>query len=653
MARKPWLRTLAARRAVLRCEPLESRDPASSLVAGGTAVLAGGMLTVTGTPEADHVLIRIEAGSLVVRDDSGVLGSFAPARVTNLVVQTGAGNDLVKVSSEVTVPATLDGGTGKNLLQAGGGPAAILGSEAATKLVGGTGANTLTGGTGNERFFGGIGPTTVTTGPGADTVVRVQAADPVTTTPGDRVARLNPRPAQPGQAPDATLTATEVGTLLRRAAAASRSEDAIIAVVDRNGRILGVRTEAGVASQITGNPAQLVFTIDGAVSLARTGAFFANNQAPLTSRTVSNLSQSTVTQREVESNPNIPDVNSTQRGPGYVAPVRVGAHFPPRVPNTPEVDLFGIEHTNRDGTVHPGRNGVRGTADDVVLPARFNINPAFVPPGQTLFPPDSYGFVTGLLPNAQNRGIATLPGGIPIFKNGTVAGGIGVFFPGKTGYATEENSALGTTFDPTKPDRSLEAEYIAFAAAGGSAGPPFNRPIGTINGVPKPAGFSLPGGRIDLVGITLDIFGPGGIEGPKKLTDLGTLFGVGNPDSGVNRQVTPVATTTLLAGLRVPTGWLVTPHAGVGITAAEVSQVVDQGIAQALRTRSAIRLPLSSATRMVFAVTDRMGEVVGLYRMPDATVFSIDVAVAKARNVAYYANAGLLQPIDRIPGVPA
>jgi hypothetical protein len=37
--------------------------------------------------------------------------------------------------------------------------------------------------------------------------------------------------------------------------------------------------------------------------------------------------------------------------------------------------------------------------------------------------------------------------------------------------------------------------------------------------------------------------------------------------------------------------------------------------------------------------------------MPDATVFSIDVAVAKSRNVAYYANPAELQPIDN-PGVP-
>ena len=39
--------------------------------------------------------------------------------------------------------------------------------------------------------------------------------------------------------------------------------------------------------------------------------------------------------------------------------------------------------------------------------------------------------------------------------------------------------------------------------------------------------------------------------------------------------------------------------------------------------------------------------------MPDATFFSIDVAVAKARNVAYYANPAQLQPIDKVAGLPA
>ncbi|MGC4006701.1 MAG: heme-binding protein [Pirellulales bacterium] len=49
---------------------------------------------------------------------------------------------------------------------------------------------------------------------------------------------------------------------------------------------------------------------------------------------------------------------------------------------------------------------------------------------------------------------------------------------------------------------------------------------------------------------------------------------------------------------------------------------------------------------MVFAVADLNGDIVGLFRMPDATVFSIDVAVAKARNVAYY-NSSLLVAADK------
>src|SRR5690606_6191036 len=111
----------------------------------------------------------------------------------------------------------------------------------------------------------------------------------------------------------AQLTAADVDTLLDRASAATPSQDAIIAIVDRNGRILGVRVEDGVNPNITGNVDNLIFAIDGAVAKARTAAFFSNGDpgngtlAPLTSRLVGFLSGTTVTQREVESNPNIAD----------------------------------------------------------------------------------------------------------------------------------------------------------------------------------------------------------------------------------------------------------------------------------------------------------------------------------------------------------
>jgi uncharacterized protein GlcG (DUF336 family) len=427
------------------------------------------------------------------------------------------------------------------------------------------------------------------------------------------------------------LTTTDVSNLLSRAAAASASDDGIVAVVDRAGHILGVRVESNVSSAITGSTEKLVFAIDGAVSLARTGAFFSSNQAPLTSRTVRFLSQSTITQREVESDPNVTD--PTTNGPGFVAPVGVGGHFPPGVPFTPPVDLYDIEFTNRDRTLNP-------TAE------RFNIPTQFVPAGQAIQAPDSYGIVSGLEPGAQSRGIATLPGGIPLFKDGTLVGGIGVFFPGTTGYADAENSSLSTTHDPSKPDRSLEAEYDAFIAAGGV---PPDFAAGTVGGIP-PDGFALPNGRIDLVGVTLDIYGPGGVQGPKNLVTYGQTLGKGDPNSGANVKVDTTG-DTLLPGQQIPEGWLVTPHAGGGLSADNVRQIIQQGITQANLTRAAIRLPLGRTTKMIFAVTDTAGNVLGLYRMPDATVFSIDVAVAKARNVAYYDDPSQLQPADQVPGV--
>ena len=112
------------------------------------------------------------------------------------------------------------------------------------------------------------------------------------------------------------------------------------------------------------------------------------------------------------------------------------------------------------------------------------------------------------------------------------------------------------------------------------------------------------------------------------------------------------AKDTLLAGQGVPYGWLVTPHDGTGLTAADVEAIVARGIAEANQVRAQIRLPFNSTARMVFAVSDENGNILGLYRMPDATYFSIGVAVAKARNVAYYDNASQLQPIDQIKGVP-
>ncbi len=460
------------------------------------------------------------------------------------------------------------------------------------------------------------------------------------------------------------LADSDVQAVLQRAAAATKSDDAIVAVVDRNGTILGVSVEKNVSTAITGNQEKLDFSIDGAVALARTAAFFASDQAPLTSRTIHDVSLSTMTQREVESDPNITDPNSPARGPGFVAAVNIQGNFPPNVAQNPLVDLFGIENTNRDSYLQPGADGIKGTPDDIPIKNRFNIDSAFVPAGQGIPAPLSYG-ESLLTPDQQrdpavnhfqSRGIGTLPGGIPLYKYGTLVGGIGVFFPGTTGFATEENSKLSETFDPTKPDRSLEAEFIALAAAGGSSAAGF--PVGTLGGIAPPPGFDIPtaaGLGIDLAGITLNVVGPGGINGPANLVNYAnTNLGVGQGDpNAANFQPVDATGDKFIPGKAVPQGWLVAPHAGVNLSAADVQRIIEQGVAEAEQTRAQIRLPFGQTTRMVFAVTDETGAVLGLYRMPDATIFSIDVAVSKARNVSYYNDANQLLPQDKVQGVPA
>jgi uncharacterized protein GlcG (DUF336 family) len=457
------------------------------------------------------------------------------------------------------------------------------------------------------------------------------------------------------------LSAAEVSALLDRASLATASNDAIIAIVDRNGTILGVRIEGGVDAALLANVDTRVFAIDGAVAKARTAAFFANDTAPLTSRTIQFISQSTITQREVQANPNITIANSTDRGPGYVAPIGVAGHFPPNVAYTPQVDLFEIEHTNRDSFLHPGADRVKGTADDIPLINRFNINSMFIPPGQAIQAPLSYGetILTAAqqrnpaFNHFQSRGIATLPGGIPLYEYGTLVGGIGVFFPGTTGFATEENSSLSQLFDPAKPDRTLEAEFMGLAAEGGSS--QLGIVVGTLGNVPALPGFDFPAPRIDLVGITLDVVGPGGTEGPSFLVNYAKQalgVGMGTLAGGSLLPVDSIG-NLVLPGQQAPSGYLVTPHDGVGITAAQVRQIIENGIIEANKTRAQIRTPNSQTTRMVFAVADSTGEVLGLFRMPDATVFSIDVAVAKARNTAYYNDPAQLQPQDQLPGLPA
>ncbi len=431
------------------------------------------------------------------------------------------------------------------------------------------------------------------------------------------------------------LSALDVEALLDRASAATPSRDAIIAIVDRSGQILGVRTEANVTTP------DLNFAINGAIAKARSAVFFSSDQGILTSRTVGYLSQSTITQREVEANPS--SLNESIRGPGFVAAVGVGGQFPPGIINQPLVDLFAIEHSNRVSTV----------VDGVLIANR-----------------KSYGQQVGTAPNETSRGIGTLPGGLPVYRanSNQLIAGIGAFFPGPFGFASFEQGfvpvASQTQQDRVNAPRVIESELIVFqtlfvpgkignvarpgitgapqsiiARAGNLSGKSLQQQINQINAA----------ARINLGGIALQSFGPkAGPLGVQALFNLASRLGPGTIN-GTNRPVT-AGGATALDGMAQAAGWLVAPKNGSVLTAADVTRIINQGIAQAEKTRAQIRIP-TTYSRLIFAVSDFNGDILGLYRMPDALCDALDVTPAKARNSVYYASSDL-QPQDRLPGIP-
>ena len=471
------------------------------------------------------------------------------------------------------------------------------------------------------------------------------------------------------------LSTVEVESLLKRASAVTPSNDAIIAIVDCTGQILGVRTESDISFA---DNKTLGFAIDGAVAKARTGAFFSYNQAILTSRTVSHISQSTITQREMQADPN--STIDTIQGPGYVAPVGLGGTFPPGIINTPLVDLFGIEHTNRVSVLKPGISPASpfDAANFIIDRRSYSAQVA-----------GTYGAVgsqAGQPPQPIARGIATLPGGIAIYRAGTneVIGGLGVFFPGKDGTASFEQGFVATA-KQTRQNRlnapkALEAELIALETllpinVGKPAVvdvPLVSPTLATITLAPadiiaRAGGIKLPltaprstaqtqalvnkinnAARINLGGIALQSFGPQ--AGPLGVQTLFTLAGKLGPGTVSGSDQPVKGAVTVLPGKLQADGWIVPATAGSELTAAQVKGIIDQGTVEAGKTRAQIRIQ-PTGTKMVLAVSDFDGTILGLYRMSGATLFSIDVAVAKARNTVYYASADL-QPTDRTGTVP-
>jgi len=336
-----------------------------------------------------------------------------------------------------------------------------------------------------------------------------------------------------------TLTFSDVDSIVHAAAVATSPTTAVIAVVDREGNVLALYRKPDAPLTVAGNFGIQTGTNDVAIGLARTAAFFSNDQAPLPSRTVRFIS---------------------------------GVHFPPGVSNAPNADLYGIENTNR-GCKLSSELETRGIHPSTALGGG---------PGP--------GIITGKADVLDSNPAAVNPGGLPIYKGAILVGGVGV-------------AAVA-------PD---VAEFTAFSGA-------------------LATGFS---------------------PVPNPLSGAGGLFLGGVALPAINQTTRPASVSTGTfsgsyvvspqSGQAAPDGDLVGPHpsanpnsANGGLSLAEVTQILDAAEKTANQTRTSLRLPSGSHARVVIAISDLDGNIIALRRMPDATIFSIDVAVTKARNMVYF-----------------
>jgi uncharacterized protein GlcG (DUF336 family) len=372
-----------------------------------------------------------------------------------------------------------------------------------------------------------------------------------------------------------TLTAQDVAAIINTAAQALADDTLAVAVVDRAGTILGVYRRPGASPR----------TPDVAVSLARTTAYFSNDQAPLSSRTVRFIS---------------------------------GIHFPPGIDDQPNAALYGVENINRGCALDDLGDAIFNTPIDRPrsIAGTFGTGAGTLPlpcqpadtrgcaaggviRGENGQPIDSLGITTGKadLRDTGNGSESTInPGAIPLYRGKKLIGGVGV---------------AGVSYD--------RAEYAALVAAAASG-----RSITTAIDFPQPL---PPPGGIFIDGLRLPF-----TEASADRRPAGSAAGSFSQGSYV---VQP------RDGRQAPEGYLIGPRASTvsgGLTLAEVRQIVDQAVAGANRTRAQVRLPYGLTAAFIIAVTDQAGEILAEFRMPDALFDAVDVVPSKARNAYYFST---------------
>lgn len=143
--------------------------PVTVLLAGGSG---SNVINIWLTPDGRTYVID----SIVPLEVGGTICANAPGNQNELLCQApliaafemnaDAGDDRVSVAKEVTIPITIRGGPGRDVLTGGSGNDKLIGGTGNDRILGGRGDDLLAGGPGRDSLFGGRGDDILLSGPG-------------------------------------------------------------------------------------------------------------------------------------------------------------------------------------------------------------------------------------------------------------------------------------------------------------------------------------------------------------------------------------------------------------------------------------------------------------------------------------------------------
>ena len=248
-------------------------------------------------------------------------------------------------------------------------------------------------------------------------------------------------------------------------------------------------------------------------------------------------------------------------------------------------------------------------------------------------------------PQRSPLGLSADSGGMPLYKDGTPVGAIGVI---SDGIYSLDKDITGNL------DRDTD-ELIALAGTFGFAAPDLRRADRiTVDG--KILRFS----DVDFSDLTADptqaaAFSSGGSVGSlvnvagyyDASAGVGTGTAFGQPASGIRADTLDYPGLDAFVLVDSNNQERFRPRAGSEVEADlgtlplqedEVRQVLRSALNIANRARGQIRRPLDSPARVSITVVDTEGVILGLVRGRDAPIFGLDVSLQKARTAALFSR---------------